>query len=121
MKSRFTNNFAFTIKAVFLLIDNNFCKSKSYLNYSDFHLHKCLLTRKLRILEIGVGGGENTKYGGNSLKMWAKYFPKSEVLGIDLYDKSLLDYRRIQTFQGSQSDEKFLSQFEIIIFYALKF
>ena len=47
MKSRFTNNFAFTIKAVFLLIDNNFCKSKSYLNYSDFHLHKCLLTQKL--------------------------------------------------------------------------
>ena len=46
MKSRFTNNFAFTIKAVFLLIDNNFCKSKSYLNYSDFHLHKCLLTHK---------------------------------------------------------------------------
>ena len=68
--------------------------------------------RKIRILEIGIGGGENTKYGGNSLKMWAKYFPKSEVLGIDLYDKSLLDYRRIQTFRGSQTDEKFLSQFD---------
>jgi hypothetical protein len=68
--------------------------------------------KKLRILEIGIGGGENTKYGGNSLKMWAKYFPKSDIVGIDLYDKSLLDYRRIKTFQGSQSDEKFLSQFD---------
>lgn len=66
---------------------------------------------KLHILEIGIGGGENTKFGGNSLKMWAKYFPQSEILGIDLYDKSLLNYRRIKTFQGSQSDEKFLSQF----------
>jgi cephalosporin hydroxylase len=43
--------------------------------------------------------------------MWAKYFPKSEILGIDLYDKSLLDYRRIKTFQGRQSDEEFLAQF----------
>lgn len=78
-----------------------------YSRYFDSIKHK-----KLRILEIGIGGGENTKYGGNSLKMWAKYFPKSEILGIDLYDKSLLDYRRIQTFQGSQSDEKFLSHFD---------
>jgi hypothetical protein len=67
--------------------------------------------KKLRILEIGIGGGENTKYGGNSLKMWANYFPESDILGIDIYDKSLLDYRRIKTFQGSQSDEKFLAQF----------
>lgn len=68
--------------------------------------------KKLRILEIGIGGGENTKFGGNSLKMWANYFPKSEILGIDIYDKSLIDYRRIKTYQGSQSDEKFLSQFD---------
>lgn len=68
--------------------------------------------KKLRILEIGIGGGENTKYGGNSLKMWAKYFPKSDIFGIDLYDKSLIDYRRIKTFQGSQSDENFLAQFQ---------
>lgn len=67
--------------------------------------------KKLRILEIGIGGGENTKYGGNSLKMWAKYFSNSEILGIDIYDKSLLDYRRIKTYCGSQSDVNFLAQF----------
>jgi tRNA G46 methylase TrmB len=77
-----------------------------YSRYFDSIRHK-----KLRILEIGIGGGENIKYGGNSLKMWAKYFPKSDILGIDLYDKSLLDYRRIKTYQGNQTDEEFLSQF----------
>jgi hypothetical protein len=81
--------------------------TKIYSTYFEKVKHK-----KLRILEIGIGGGENTKFGGNSLKMWAKYFPKSEILGIDIYDKSLLDYRRIKTFQGSQSDKKFLSQFD---------
>lgn len=70
-----------------------------------------LKNRKLRILEIGIGGGENIKYGGNSLKMWAKYFPTSKILGIDIYNKSLVDYRRIKTYQGNQTDANFLSQF----------
>lgn len=77
-----------------------------YTKYFEKIKHK-----KLRILEIGIGGGENTKYGGNSLKMWAKYFPQSDIFGIDIYDKSLLDYRRIKTFLGNQTDEEFLSQF----------
>ncbi len=65
----------------------------------------------LRILELGIGGGENIKYGGNSLKMWAKYFKNSEILGVDVYDKSLIDYRRIKTFTGNQTDRDVLSQF----------
>lgn len=81
--------------------------------YSDiyplyFSKIKC---KKLRILEIGIGGGENVKFGGNSLKMWAKYFPYSSILGIDIFDKSLLDFRRIKTYQGNQTDIHFLSQF----------
>lgn len=76
------------------------------------HLFREIKYKKLRILEIGIGGGANTKFGGNSLKMWAKYFPNGEILGIDLYDKSLLDYRRIKTYQGNQTDEIFLSQFQ---------
>ena len=77
--------------------------------YSQYF--KDIKHKKLRILEIGIGGGENIKYGGNSLKMWAKYFPQSDILGIDLYDKSLIDYRRIKTYQGNQTDEEFVSQF----------
>lgn len=74
--------------------------------------------RPLSLLEIGIGGGSNIKYGGNSLKMWATYFPKATILGVDIYDKSLLDYRRIQTMVGNQGDQKFLESlgtFDIII------
>lgn len=67
--------------------------------------------KKLQVLEIGVGGGANIKFGGNSLKVWAKYFTHSQILGIDIYDKTLVDYRRIKTYQGNQSDANFLSQF----------
>lgn len=65
----------------------------------------------IRLLELGIGGGSNTKYGGNSLKMWSRYFSYGEILGVDIYDKSLIDYRRIRTYQGHQSDPDFLKQF----------
>jgi hypothetical protein len=65
----------------------------------------------LNVLEIGIGGGVDTKKGGNSLKMWAKYFPHAAITGIDIYDKSLIDYRRIKTMIGSQSDRNFMKQF----------
>jgi hypothetical protein len=66
----------------------------------------------MKILEIGIGGGSNTLFGGNSLKMWASYFPFSKIIGIDIYDKSLVANGRIFTYQGSQTDAVFLSQFE---------
>ena len=71
-----------------------------------------LKCEKLKILEIGIGGGDNIKFGGNSLKMWAKYFTNSQIFGIDIFDKTLVDYRRIKTFQGNQTDAVFLSQFQ---------
>lgn len=64
--------------------------------------------KKIRLLEIGVGGYDNPKEGGNSLRMWKKYFPKGHIFGIDLYDKSFLEEKRIKIFQGSQADESFL-------------
>jgi cephalosporin hydroxylase len=72
---------------------------------------QAIKNQKLRVLEIGIGGGANIKFGGNSLKVWAKYFKNSQILGIDIYDKTLIDYRRIKTYQGNQSDAIFLSQF----------
>src|SRR4051812_10485061 len=44
--------------------------------------------RKLKILEIGVGGYKSRDIGGNSLRMWKDYFPNSDIHGLDLYDKS---------------------------------
>lgn len=62
----------------------------------------------LNILEIGVGGFESATAGGNSLRMWKKYFPKGKIYGIDIYDKSGIDEDRIKTFCGSQADSEFL-------------
>ena len=67
-----------------------------------------LRQEKLNVLEIGIGGYQNPKDGGQSLRMWKAYFPKSNILGIDIYDKSYHDENRIKTFIGSQVDEDFL-------------
>jgi len=69
-----------------------------------------LRTKKLKILEIGVGGYNDPQSGGSSLKMWKKYFPNSLIYGIDIVDKSSLQENRIKIFQGSQDDEYFLKE-----------
>jgi hypothetical protein len=69
-----------------------------------------LRRRKLKILEIGIGGYEDPLLGGNSLRMWRTYFPRAHVYGIDIHDKSVHDERRITTFRGSQTDDEFLEQ-----------
>jgi hypothetical protein len=66
--------------------------------------------RKINLLEIGVGGDEDPTQGGGSLRMWRAYFPRSRVYGIDIFDKSLHNQRRIKTFRGSQADPLFLDQ-----------
>lgn len=65
---------------------------------------------KFNLLEIGVGGYETPAAGGGSLRMWAAYFPRANVFGIDIHDKSLHDGARVRTFRGSQADESFLRQ-----------
>lgn len=64
--------------------------------------------RRLKVLEIGVGGCGNPAGGGASLQMWRRYFPRASVYGIDVVDKSALDGQRIKTFAGSQNDSQFL-------------
>lgn len=66
--------------------------------------------KKLNILEIGIGEGENPKGGGTSLRMWKVFFPNSRIFGVDIYDKSYHDDHRIKTFKGSQVDEIFLKE-----------
>jgi len=68
-----------------------------------------LRKKKLNILEIGVGGYEDSVSGGNSLRMWKHYFPNSTIYAIDIYDKSLLQEKRIRIFKGSQADGEFLN------------
>jgi hypothetical protein len=78
--------------------------------------------KKLKVLEIGVGGYESPQFGGESLRMWKRYFPQGMITAIDIYDKSALQEDRIRIFQGDQSDEVFLKKvseeagpFDIII------
>ena len=73
------------------------------------HLRK-FKNKKIKLLEIGVGGYENPKSGGNSLRMWKKYFPFGKIYSIDIYDKSALQEKRIKIYQGSQVDEDFLKK-----------
>jgi hypothetical protein len=67
-----------------------------------------LRMKKLRIMEIGIGGYEDGNKGGASLLMWQKFFSNSMIYAIDLYDKSKLNSKKIKTFMGSQTDNFFL-------------
>src|SRR5512145_45621 len=44
--------------------------------------------RSLTLLEIGVGGYEDPCAGGQSLRMWRRYFKRGRIYGIDIADKS---------------------------------
>jgi hypothetical protein len=69
-----------------------------------------LSRKKLNILEIGVGGYDDSTSGGDSLRMWKTYFPNSNIYGIDIVEKQGLEEERIKIFKGSQTDEAFLKE-----------
>lgn len=85
------------------------CRGHNYTPHYQTHFQQ-YKNQKIRLLEIGVGGYDNPKEGGNSLRMWKKYFPKGQIYAIDLYNKSFLEEKRIKIFQGSQVDEDFLKE-----------
>jgi hypothetical protein len=60
--------------------------------------------RAITLLEIGVGGYDDPRAGGESLRMWKAFFPRARVFGLDVYDKSALQEDRIRIVQGSQDD-----------------
>lgn len=68
------------------------------------HLRK----KRLTLLEIGVGGEEAPLEGGNSLRMWRRYFPNARIVGLDCFDKSAHAEERIRIYRGDQSDETLL-------------
>ena len=59
--------------------------------------------KPVRLLEVGVGGYAGA-LGGESLRMWASYFRRGRITGIDLYDKTALSAGRVQVLQCSQVD-----------------
>ena len=82
---------------------------KIYKNY-----FKNFKNKKINILEIGI-------HEGKSLMIWKDYFPKANIVGIDLKGYNL-NINRIFTYQGDQTDANFLltvarkfKKFDIII------
>jgi len=66
-----------------------------------------LFTRRndpIRILEIGIDQG-------GSLKMWADYFPRAEIYGIDIEDRRSMETDRVKTFVADQSKRDQLGAF----------
>lgn len=89
----------------------NIDKPKHYLEiYTE--LFKNLREKELRILEIGVS------FGG-SVKMLERYFPVSQITGIDIHpERCLYTGGRLKLIDGDQADEEFLKTlepFDIII------
>ena len=83
--------------------------------YHDYVLHyqrhfQPIRHRRLNLLEIGVGGYDDPKQGGQSLRMWKDFFPNANIFAIDVYDKAALEEPRIRIFQGSQADADFLKR-----------
>lgn len=67
-----------------------------------------LRRKRLRLLEIGIGGYAEPRLGGKSLRMWKAYFPNASIVGLDIASKSHHDESRIKTVMGSQDDAELL-------------
>ena len=102
--------------------ENKFTNLKFTLadNYDRFFYR--IKNKKLKILEIGIGGHDLPNLGGASLRSLSKFFNKSEIFGIDIIDKKPHERKRIKTFLGSQMNKNFLEEiskehgpFDIII------
>lgn len=62
-------------------------------------------------LELGIGGYHFPDRGGAGLKMWREWFTKASVTGIDIFDKSGINWpqqNKLNIYQGSQNDTEFL-------------
>ena len=62
--------------------------------------------RELHLLEIGIGGYDDPDAGGASLRMWRDYFPRAQIYGLDLFNKTGVAGDRIHIVQGSQADPR---------------
>jgi Methyltransferase domain len=69
-----------------------------------------LRDKAVRLLEIGIGGYRYRSVGGASLSMWAEYFPRGRIVGIDNMAKKLQLDARITTLSGAQDDADFLTR-----------
>lgn len=82
-------------------------KKHRYTPHYEYHLSH-LRGQRFTLLEIGIGGYKRAGRGGASLRMWQEYFPRANIFGLDIEDKSFVNGDRITTYQGSQADPDIL-------------
>lgn len=58
----------------------------------------------ISLLEIGIGGYEYPDKGGESLRMWAEYFPNGHIIGVDLNKKNIELPSNVTVYQGDQTE-----------------
>lgn len=92
-----------------------------YTQHYQNHL-KRFQFKRIKLLEIGVGGYDDPLIGGNSLRMWKSYFPFGKIYALDIFEKSFLQESRIRIFKGSQIEKsifakisKEVDEFDVII------
>lgn len=64
--------------------------------------------KRIKLMEIGIGGDADPSAGGGSLRMWERYFRRGQIIGVDIHDKSPHAARRISIYKGDQGDSTFL-------------
>jgi len=76
----------------------------------------------INLLEIGIGGLQDSQKGGESLRMWNDYFVSGNIYGLDIFKKDLMISDKVKIYQGSQSSKKDLmkiindaKQFDFIV------
>lgn len=90
-----------------LLFESDKWNTHWYARHYQHHFGS-LRRKPVKLLEIGIGGYDDPRAGGASLRMWKAFFPNGRIYGLDKYDKSFLKESRIQTFCGDQRDADFL-------------
>jgi hypothetical protein len=80
-----------------------------YTPHYESHI-KHLRWRRFTLLEIGIGGYDRANEGGRSLQMWKHFFPRAQVVGLDIEDKAFVEAPRIRAYQGSQTDPEVLER-----------
>ena len=78
-----------------------------YTQHYERHLEH-LRDEEFTLLEIGIGGYFEEGEGGESLRMWKRFFQKAHIIGLDFIDKRFVARPRISVYVGDQTDEVIL-------------
>ena len=91
LKRFFNEKNYFLLKYFSFLIKKKFYNKENQIASISFLNTDCLVKKKLKILDLGCGTGEETCYIAN-------YFSNAQVLGVDASDKSLYYANKLKNF-----------------------